>query len=111
MTQVEIGDGVVRRPAGPWSPSVLALLAHFERVGFDGAPRPLAIDTGGWELLEYVQGKTVRASAPPEAYCMLGGVRRLEPWAERWGDGRGGAILAGVAWIEENRRDLEGRRD
>ena len=33
-----IGD-TVRRPTGPWSPAVHALLRHFERVGFEGAPR------------------------------------------------------------------------
>jgi hypothetical protein len=33
-----VGD-TVRRPTGPWSPGVHALLRHLETVGFDGAPR------------------------------------------------------------------------
>jgi hypothetical protein len=32
-------DGVVRKTAGPWTPSVFALLRHLERDGFAGAPR------------------------------------------------------------------------
>ena len=43
---VRVGD-TVRRPQGPWSPAVHALLRHFEAVGFDGAPRFLGIDEQG----------------------------------------------------------------
>ena len=38
---VRIGD-TVRRPAGPWTPAVHALLGHLHATGFPGAPRPLA---------------------------------------------------------------------
>jgi len=41
---VRIGD-TVRRPVGPHSPLVHALLAHLESVGFEGAPRFLGIDS------------------------------------------------------------------
>ncbi|MHB8331231.1 MAG: hypothetical protein ACYDEA_03440, partial [Candidatus Dormibacteria bacterium] len=37
---VRVGD-TVRRPAGPWSSSVDALLLHLERAGYEGAPRAL----------------------------------------------------------------------
>jgi len=51
-------DGeTVRRPAGPWTPAVHALLLHFERVGFEGAPRVLGFDEEGREILTFVQGK------------------------------------------------------
>lgn len=50
-----IGDGVVRRPAGPWTPAVHALLDHFEQVGFDGAPRALGVENGQ-EVLSYLDG-------------------------------------------------------
>jgi hypothetical protein len=33
-----------------------ALLAHLERVGFEGAPRPLGIDDEGREVLSFVTG-------------------------------------------------------
>lgn len=37
---VRVGD-TVRRPAGPWTDAVDALLRHLHDVGFPGAPRPL----------------------------------------------------------------------
>ena len=50
---VRIGD-TVRRPTGPWTPTVHALLRHLD--GFDGAPRVLGIDEQGREILEHVPG-------------------------------------------------------
>jgi Ser/Thr protein kinase RdoA (MazF antagonist) len=52
---VRVGD-TVRRPAGPWTPAVHALLAHLHAVGFGGAPRPLGIDERGREVLTYLPG-------------------------------------------------------
>jgi hypothetical protein len=40
---VRVGD-TVRRPTGPWSPAVHALLVHLHEVGFDGAPRSMGFD-------------------------------------------------------------------
>jgi hypothetical protein len=40
---VRVGD-TVRRPAGPWTPAVHALLTHLHDAGFDAAPRPLGLD-------------------------------------------------------------------
>src|SRR5262249_49783642 len=40
----------VRRPAGPWTPAVHALLTHLHAAGFHGAPRPLGIDEHGREI-------------------------------------------------------------
>jgi hypothetical protein len=51
--------GVVRRGAGSWSPAVHSLLGHLERVGFDGAPRPVALE-GGTEVLTFVEGTCPR---------------------------------------------------
>jgi Ser/Thr protein kinase RdoA (MazF antagonist) len=55
---VRVG-GTVRRPAGPWTPAVHALLTHLHDVGFGGAPRPLGLDERGREVLEFVPGRTV----------------------------------------------------
>lgn len=60
---VRIGD-TVRRPVGPWSPAVHALLLHFEAVGFDGAPRFLGVDEEGREILSYVEGDAAFAPVP-----------------------------------------------
>jgi len=48
--------GTVRRPAGPWTPAVHALLAYLHDVGFRGAPRPLGIDDDGREVLTFMPG-------------------------------------------------------
>jgi hypothetical protein len=60
---VRAGD-TVRRPTGPHSPVVHALLAHLERVGFDGAPRFLGIDDRGREVLTYVDGDVAGRPRP-----------------------------------------------
>ncbi|WP_446215485.1 phosphotransferase enzyme family protein [Micromonospora sp. IBHARD004] len=53
---VRVGD-TVRRPVGPWTESVDALLHHLHEVGFPGAPRPLGRDARGRQVLEYVPGE------------------------------------------------------
>lgn len=52
---VRAGD-TVRRPAGPWTPAVHALLAHLHETGFQGAPRPLGLDEQGREVLTFIPG-------------------------------------------------------
>jgi Phosphotransferase enzyme family len=53
---VRIGD-TIRRPVGPWSDAVDALLAYLQDVGFTAAPRPLGRDDRGRQVLEYVPGE------------------------------------------------------
>ena len=52
---VRMGD-TVRRPAGPWTPAVRALLGYLHDVGFYGAPRPHGIDEQGREVLDFIPG-------------------------------------------------------
>lgn len=52
---VRVGD-TVRRPKGPSSPFVAALLAHLEQKGFHGAPRHLGTDESGRDVFEYLPG-------------------------------------------------------
>lgn len=54
-TVVRVGD-TVRRSAGPWTPSVHAVLHHLASVGFDRAPRALGVDDQGREVLTFVRG-------------------------------------------------------
>ncbi|MFP8902866.1 phosphotransferase enzyme family protein [Streptomyces atacamensis] len=68
-----VGD-TVRRPAGPWTPAVHALLDHLHRAGFRGAPRPLGVDDRGREVLTYLPGRTVW----PDHFSLLDPVRGLE---------------------------------
>ncbi|TDU90134.1 phosphotransferase family enzyme [Kribbella voronezhensis] len=61
-------DGVVRRTAGAWTPSVHALLAHLEAAGFSGAPRPLGVDADGREMVSFLAGQTVGNARPWPAW-------------------------------------------
>jgi hypothetical protein len=61
---VRVGD-TVRRPVGPHSPLVHALLVHLELVGFEGAPRFLGIDGSGREVLSYIDGEVAGRPRPP----------------------------------------------
>jgi hypothetical protein len=61
---VRVGD-TVRRPVGPHSPLVHALLAHLASIGFEGAPRFLGIDRAGREVLSYVDGEVAGRPRPP----------------------------------------------
>jgi RimJ/RimL family protein N-acetyltransferase len=69
---VRVGD-TVRRPAGPWTPAVHALLTHLHEVGFHGAPRPLGLDEQGREVLAFVPGTTVW----PDRFAEVGTRGRL----------------------------------
>lgn len=69
---VRVGD-TVRRPAGPWTPAVHALLTHLHEAGFHGAPRPLGIDDRGREVLTFIRG----AVAWPDRFDLLDGDSQL----------------------------------
>lgn len=60
---VRAGD-TVRRPLGPHSPLVHALLRHLEQVGFDGAPRLLGVDEQGREVLTFIEGEVAGRPRP-----------------------------------------------
>lgn len=64
---VQVGD-TVRRPAGPWTPAVHALLAHLVTKGFTGAPRPLGFDDQGREVLTFLTGETTGSRRPRPAW-------------------------------------------
>lgn len=52
---VRVGD-TVRKPAGPQTETVHALLEHLVAVGFRHAPRSLGVDESGRHVLEHVDG-------------------------------------------------------
>jgi Ser/Thr protein kinase RdoA (MazF antagonist) len=69
---VRVGN-TVRRPAGPWTPAVHALLGHLHAAGFRGAPRPLGLDERGREILTFIPG----TAAWPDNFHWLGPDDRL----------------------------------
>lgn len=53
-----VRDGTtVRRPAGPWTPAVHALLNHLQNVGFEHVPRVVGMD-GEFEIVTFLAGDT-----------------------------------------------------
>ncbi|GAA3590238.1 aminoglycoside phosphotransferase family protein [Nonomuraea rosea] len=62
---VRVG-GTVRRPTGPWTPAVHALLGHLAARGFRGAPRSHGIDGEGREILDFVPGEVAHYPVPDE---------------------------------------------
>ncbi|MGI8887990.1 MAG: NUDIX domain-containing protein [Nocardioidaceae bacterium] len=49
----------VRRPAGPWSPAVHALLDHLASRGLRAVPRVLGLDELGREVLTFIPGEVL----------------------------------------------------
>ena len=60
---VRIGD-TVRRRAGPWTPSVHALLRYLEDAGFE-APHVRGINEQGREILDYILGEAYAGAENP----------------------------------------------
>ena len=73
---VRVGE-TVRRPTGPWTPSVHALLRHLETRGFDGVPRVYGVDEAGREILEYIQGEVAWPTAHRRLLGDLESVHRV----------------------------------
>ncbi|MEA2180314.1 MAG: hypothetical protein QOG77_3611 [Solirubrobacteraceae bacterium] len=64
MTRVaRIGD-TVRRAAGPWTPTIHALLRHLRASGFAAVPEPLGIDDQGREILSFIPGEVAAYPLP-----------------------------------------------
>jgi hypothetical protein len=107
---VKVGD-TVRRPPGPWSASVRALLLHLEDVGFKGVPRYLGSDESGRDVLTYLPGDVPLPPFPAWSMTdhVLGELARLladfhdalesfphdtcGPWSEELVDPLGGPVL------------------
>jgi hypothetical protein len=53
---VRVGD-TVRRGAGPWTPTIHALLRHLRAAGFEQVPEPLGIDEKGREIISFLPGR------------------------------------------------------
>jgi aminoglycoside phosphotransferase (APT) family kinase protein len=81
---VRVGD-TVRRPVGPWTPAVHALLRHLEAAGFDECPRVLGLDDQGREVLTYIEGES--ATRPwPDVLLQDAGIEMLAGLLRRYHD-------------------------
>ena len=109
-TIVRVGS-TVRRPTGPWTPGVHALLSHLEHAGYTGAPRVQGVDRQGREVLDYIDGEVVHPHhryliEPDEALTRIAiTIRRFHDaitgfvGGERFGWSDRGADPSGVAEI------------
>ncbi|ADG73919.1 aminoglycoside phosphotransferase [Cellulomonas flavigena DSM 20109] len=68
---VRVG-GTVRRPAGPWTPAVHALLRHVRARGLDGVPEPWGVDAQGREVLSFLPGVVVDLAEVTDARLASG---------------------------------------
>ena len=59
---VRVGN-TVRRPTGPWTPTIHAYLRYLQERGFSGAPRVLGFDEEGREVLAFVEGVVASSSS------------------------------------------------
>lgn len=71
---VKVGE-TVRRPAGPWTPTLQALLAHLRARGFP-APPPLGRDEQGREVVGFLPGRASNWPWPP-ALLVPAGARQI----------------------------------
>lgn len=76
---VRVGD-TVRRPTGPWTPAVHALLAHVSARGVPHVPAVRGFDERGREVLDYLPGRVIDIEAEPFGHAQLAA---LTSWAKR----------------------------
>ena len=54
----------VRKGAGPWTPTVHALLRFLREAGFELSPMPLGLDDRGREILSWCEGSAGTRPGP-----------------------------------------------
>ena len=74
----------VRKPAGPQTPAVHAVLEHLRSVGFRGAPRSFGVDDAGRHVLEYVPGRAADPGEPADAAAVGRLARELHDALDGW---------------------------
>jgi 8-oxo-dGTP diphosphatase len=103
---VRIGH-TVRRPAGPWTSSVHALLDHLAVRGLDGVPAALGLDARGREVVSYLPGQVADPSA---GHVPDQQVAEMMWWMRRYHDAVAGfAPPPGAVWRTINRPMLPGQ--
>jgi hypothetical protein len=73
----------VRRPTGPWTPAVHALLGHLRETGLDSIPAVLGLDERGREILSYIPGRSIDVDAEVVSDDLLAAAVR---WLRRYHD-------------------------
>jgi Phosphotransferase enzyme family len=84
VTKVVRVGNTVRRPAGPWTPSVHALLRWLEGAGFSQSPRVQGIDAWDREILTFIEGDSVGWSDWPPQLRSGDGIAQLGALLRRY---------------------------
>ncbi len=92
--------GTVRRPTGPWTPAVHALLAHVRARGLDGVPRVLGFDARGREVLTYISGRSIQVDSEVVSDDLLAQAVR---WLRRLHEAVADHRPSGVRWRTTDR--------
>jgi Phosphotransferase enzyme family len=90
---VRRGDRLYR-PERPWSESVIRLLAHVRRRGFDGVPEPYGLDSG-CEVLGWIEGEVEDLGA---AELDSDSLRAVAGLLRRFHDATAGFDPSGLSW-------------
>lgn len=98
---VRVGD-TVRRPAGPWTPAVHALLGALRAAGLDGVPPVRGVDGRGREVLGLIPGRGIARDEVVSDALLADGAR----WLRRFHDAVAGYRPAGEVTWRHGRRAL-----
>ncbi|ACQ81199.1 aminoglycoside phosphotransferase [Beutenbergia cavernae DSM 12333] len=89
---VRVGD-TVRRPTGPWTPAVHALLDHLASRGLRAVPRTHGYDHAGREVLDYLPGEVIDVDSEVLTNARLASAARwLRDYHAAVGDFRPGTL-------------------
>ena len=99
---VRIG-ATVRRPTGPWTPAVHALLAFLHEAGMADIPRVLGTDERGREVLTWLPGRVVDVDCEHIEDALIADAMR---WLRRYHETVGGYRPSGVVRWRNHERAL-----
>ncbi|WP_435736103.1 aminoglycoside phosphotransferase family protein [Cellulosimicrobium sp. PMB13] len=102
---VRVGD-TVRRTAGPWTPTVHALLAWVRAHGVTSVPAPLGLDVQGREVLTWLEGE-VGGWPVPDWVWDPRTLRAAGAMLREWHDATVGFAPAGAVWRSPAREPVE----
>ena len=83
VTPVSRRGGTVLRSAGPWTPSVQAVLAHARDTGLTRTPEPRGLSPDGRELVSYLPGTVPAYPMPAWVWrdsVLVQAARMLRAW-------------------------------
>lgn len=91
---IRVGS-TVRRPVGPWTPAVHALIGHLRAAGLDGVPEVLGFDDQGREILEFLPGRSIDVHREVASDALL---TEAVAWTRRFHNAVRSFDATGLSW-------------